>query len=222
MHAAVTLRSHHPRRSFTSEKIAFPSWLPHPPNNQDESREPNPNMHPTSSRATLVFPRDLLPARGSRQSSPGSRPRATPEALRDRECPHPASLTLVLPQITRPGSASRFPPRSSHLDSLSPSPPRSGASSAVLSLSQRLSPPGLRSTVCACAHPPGTRSPRSLRGGPLVAARLPLPGPALAPASPGQGSVEVCSSRGSVAARGGAWPRHCGVCPEGSSETDTD
>lgn len=87
------------------------------------------------------------------------------------ECPGPASLTFFLPKITRPGSASRFPPRSSHLDSISRSPSRSGASTAVLSLSQRLEPPRLRSAVYACALTPGARSPRSLRGGPLVAAR---------------------------------------------------
>lgn len=75
----------------------------------------------------------LVPS-GHRQSSSGSRLRATPEA----GCYHRVSgscfFNILLPspsaqplKITRPKSAFRFPSRSSHLDSLSPSPPEMGS-----------------------------------------------------------------------------------------------
>lgn len=88
----VTLRSHRPSIShIRGDRNPFIA-SPHP-NNEDELREPNPNMHPTSSRATLVTPRDLLraterpPVQHENYPSgpwPGSRPRATPEAPSDR------------------------------------------------------------------------------------------------------------------------------------------
>lgn len=140
-----------------------------------------------------------------------------PRPCETMECPGPAPLTFFLLQITRPGSASRFPPRSSHLDSLSPSPQRPGASTAVLSLSQRLSAPCLRSAVCACAHTP--------RVGWGVGASLSQepPGRPLA-ASPSPGAHTKVPLAGESAAREGLWPRAgvrgcvhpCGVYPGGA------
>lgn len=94
-------------------------------------------------------------------------------------------LTLLHPKLPGPRRAPGFLPglpiwsRSLRGSGDGEHPQRSSAS--PVALVARSLTPRRGSAVRACAHPPGARSPRSLRGGPLAAARLlahpaPVPG----------------------------------------------